>query len=113
MNHTEVVNLVRAAPKVVDLVVGRILEPPKPPIEAHLLPDIMFQCHDESLGNGNINVYGNRTSLPLTAFGVLRSTQNALAQVNSTNSCGVLVLSDRQRSTGLYRVTQKHRYPSG
>ncbi|XP_073680559.1 tyrosine-protein phosphatase non-receptor type 13 isoform X2 [Garra rufa] len=50
MNHTEVVNLVRAAPKVVDLVVGRILEPPKPPIEAHLLPDIMFQCHDESLG---------------------------------------------------------------
>lgn len=52
MNHTEVVNLVRAAPKVVDLVVGRILEPPKPPIEAHLLPDITFQCHDESLGNG-------------------------------------------------------------
>uniref|UniRef100_A0A8C2F957 Tyrosine-protein phosphatase non-receptor type 20 n=1 Tax=Cyprinus carpio TaxID=7962 RepID=A0A8C2F957_CYPCA len=50
MNHTEVVNLVRAAPKVVDLVVGRILEPPKPPIEAHLLPDITFQCHDESLG---------------------------------------------------------------
>ncbi|XP_026090948.1 tyrosine-protein phosphatase non-receptor type 13-like isoform X3 [Carassius auratus] len=50
MNHTEVVNLVRAAPKVVDLVVGRILEPPKPPTEAHLLPDIIFQCHDESLG---------------------------------------------------------------
>uniref|UniRef100_A0A8C2PXJ9 Tyrosine-protein phosphatase non-receptor type 13 n=1 Tax=Cyprinus carpio TaxID=7962 RepID=A0A8C2PXJ9_CYPCA len=50
MNHTEVVNLVRAAPKVVDLVVGRILEPPKPPAEAHLLPDIIFQCHDESLG---------------------------------------------------------------
>uniref|UniRef100_A0A671LX80 Tyrosine-protein phosphatase non-receptor type 13 n=1 Tax=Sinocyclocheilus anshuiensis TaxID=1608454 RepID=A0A671LX80_9TELE len=50
MNHTEVVNLVRAAPKVVDIVVGRILEPPKPPIEAHLLPDIIFQCHDESLG---------------------------------------------------------------
>uniref|UniRef100_A0A672SN06 Tyrosine-protein phosphatase non-receptor type 13-like n=1 Tax=Sinocyclocheilus grahami TaxID=75366 RepID=A0A672SN06_SINGR len=50
MNHTEVVNLVRAAPKVVDIVVGRILEPPKPPVEAHLLPDIIFQCHDESLG---------------------------------------------------------------
>ncbi|XP_059398769.1 tyrosine-protein phosphatase non-receptor type 13-like isoform X2 [Carassius carassius] len=50
MNHTEVVNLVRAAPKVVDLMVGRILEPPKPPTEAHLLPDIIFQCHDESLG---------------------------------------------------------------
>ncbi|XP_057215875.1 tyrosine-protein phosphatase non-receptor type 13 isoform X2 [Triplophysa rosa] len=50
MNHTEVVNLVRAAPKVVDLVVGRVLEQPKPPIEAHLLPDITFQCYDESLG---------------------------------------------------------------
>ncbi|XP_051955635.1 tyrosine-protein phosphatase non-receptor type 13-like isoform X5 [Xyrauchen texanus] len=50
MNHTEVVNLVRAAPNVVDLVVGRVLEPPKPPIEAHLLPDISFQCHDEPLG---------------------------------------------------------------
>uniref|UniRef100_A0A8C1Y9I6 Tyrosine-protein phosphatase non-receptor type 13 n=1 Tax=Cyprinus carpio TaxID=7962 RepID=A0A8C1Y9I6_CYPCA len=69
MNHTEVVNLVRAAPKVVDLVVGRILEPPKPPIEAHLLPDITFQCHDESLGNGNISVYGNQSSIPLNAFG--------------------------------------------
>lgn len=54
MNHTEVVNLVRAAPKVVDLVVGRVLEQPKPPIEAHLLPDITFQCYDESLGNERI-----------------------------------------------------------
>lgn len=83
MNHTEVVNLVRAAPKVVDLVVGRILEPPKPPIEAHLLPDITFQCHDESLGNGNINVYGNRSSLPLNAFGLLRNSQNPAGRVDS------------------------------
>ncbi|TNN53359.1 Tyrosine-protein phosphatase non-receptor type 13 [Liparis tanakae] len=43
MGHTEVVNLVRAAPRVVDLVVGRVLEAPKPPIEAHLLPDIGFK----------------------------------------------------------------------
>ncbi|TRY98648.1 hypothetical protein DNTS_005895 [Danionella cerebrum] len=50
MNHNEVVNLVRAAPKVVDLIVGRVLEPPKPPIEAHLLPDITFQCHKQPLG---------------------------------------------------------------
>ena len=50
MGHTEVVNLVRAAPRVVDLVVGRVLEPPKPPIEAHLLPDICFQCQDQTLG---------------------------------------------------------------
>lgn len=50
MGHTEVVNLVRAAPRVVDLVVGRVLEAPKPPFEAHLLPDITYQCQDGSLG---------------------------------------------------------------
>lgn len=50
MSHTEVVNLVRAAPRVVDLVVGRILEAPKPPIEAHLLPDIWFNGNQEPLG---------------------------------------------------------------
>lgn len=53
MSHTEVVNLVRAAPRVVDLVVGRVLEHPRPPIEAHLLPDITFisRFPDEFLGN--------------------------------------------------------------
>ncbi|XP_061118518.1 tyrosine-protein phosphatase non-receptor type 13 isoform X3 [Conger conger] len=50
MGHTEVVNLVRASPRVVDLVVGRVLEVPRPPIEAHLLPDIPFQCQDDALG---------------------------------------------------------------
>uniref|UniRef100_A0A8C2WGZ8 Protein tyrosine phosphatase non-receptor type 13 n=1 Tax=Cyclopterus lumpus TaxID=8103 RepID=A0A8C2WGZ8_CYCLU len=50
MGHTEVVNLVRAAPRVVDLVVGRVLEAPKPPIEAHLLPDIDFKGSQEPLG---------------------------------------------------------------
>lgn len=50
MSHTEVVNLVRAAPRVVDLVVGRVLEAPKPPIEAHLLPDIWFDGNQEPLG---------------------------------------------------------------
>lgn len=50
MGHTEVVNLVRAAPRVVDLVVGRVLEAPKPPIEAHLLPDICFKGNQEPLG---------------------------------------------------------------
>nr|XP_046232099.1 tyrosine-protein phosphatase non-receptor type 13 isoform X2 [Scatophagus argus] len=50
MGHTEVVNLVRAAPRVVDLVVGRVLEAPKPPIEAHLLPDIYFKGSQEPLG---------------------------------------------------------------
>lgn len=50
MNHTEVVNLVRAAPPVVDLVVGRILEAPKFPVEAHLLPDIYIKSGQEPLG---------------------------------------------------------------
>uniref|UniRef100_A0A8C7I001 Tyrosine-protein phosphatase non-receptor type 20 n=1 Tax=Oncorhynchus kisutch TaxID=8019 RepID=A0A8C7I001_ONCKI len=62
MGHTEVVNLVRAAPRVVDLVVGRVLEAPKPPIEAHLLSDISFQCPDQTLGlvldGGSDSVYG-------------------------------------------------------
>ncbi|KAK3555981.1 hypothetical protein QTP86_032566 [Hemibagrus guttatus] len=49
-SHTEVVNIVRASPRVVDLVVGRVLEAPKPPIEAHLLPDITFHCPTDSLG---------------------------------------------------------------
>ncbi|XP_023264403.1 tyrosine-protein phosphatase non-receptor type 13 isoform X4 [Seriola lalandi dorsalis] len=62
MGHTEVVNLVRAAPRVVDLVVGRVLEAPKPPIEAHLLPDICFKGNQEPLGlvldGGSDSVYG-------------------------------------------------------
>ncbi|XP_041815653.1 tyrosine-protein phosphatase non-receptor type 13 isoform X2 [Chelmon rostratus] len=62
MGHTEVVNLVRAAPCVVDLVVGRVLEAPKPPIEAHLLPDICFKGSQEPLGlvldGGSDSVYG-------------------------------------------------------
>ncbi|XP_037548200.1 tyrosine-protein phosphatase non-receptor type 13 [Nematolebias whitei] len=50
MNHTEVVSLVRAAPRLVDLIVGRILQAPNPPIEAHLLPDICFKSNEEPLG---------------------------------------------------------------
>uniref|UniRef100_G3PVK5 Protein tyrosine phosphatase non-receptor type 13 n=1 Tax=Gasterosteus aculeatus aculeatus TaxID=481459 RepID=G3PVK5_GASAC len=50
MGHTEVVNLVRAAPRVVDLVVGRVLEAPKPTLEAHLLPDISFKGSQDPLG---------------------------------------------------------------
>ncbi|XP_029300325.1 tyrosine-protein phosphatase non-receptor type 13 isoform X2 [Cottoperca gobio] len=61
MGHTEVVNLVRAAPRVVDLVVGRVLEAPRPPIEAHLLPDIDFEGRQEALGlvldGGSDSVY--------------------------------------------------------
>uniref|UniRef100_A0A672HFP7 Protein tyrosine phosphatase non-receptor type 13 n=1 Tax=Salarias fasciatus TaxID=181472 RepID=A0A672HFP7_SALFA len=62
MGHTEVVTLVRAAPRVVDLVVGRVLEAPKPPIEAHLLPDIWFKNNQEPLGlvleGGSDSPYG-------------------------------------------------------
>lgn len=114
MNHTEVVNLVRAAPKVVDLVVGRVLEPPKPPIEAHLLPDIMFQCHDESLGNGNINVYMITDPLyhsrPSVFSEIPRILLGEWILQHSTLLCGAFVLSDCQRSTELYWVTRKHRY---
>ncbi|XP_062290149.1 tyrosine-protein phosphatase non-receptor type 13 [Scomber scombrus] len=62
MGHTEVVNLVRAAPRMVDLVVGRVLEAPKPSIEAHLLPDISFKGNQEPLGllldGGSDSMYG-------------------------------------------------------
>lgn len=62
MGHTEVVNLVRAAPRVVELVVGRVLETPKPPIEAHLLPDICFKNVQQPLGlvldGGSDSPYG-------------------------------------------------------
>ncbi|KAM9841573.1 tyrosine-protein phosphatase non-receptor type 13 [Aulostomus maculatus] len=62
MGHTEVVDLVRAAPRLVDLVVGRVLDAPKPPIEAHLLPDIWFKNIHEPLGlvldGGSNSVYG-------------------------------------------------------
>ncbi|XP_066502653.1 tyrosine-protein phosphatase non-receptor type 13 [Hoplias malabaricus] len=59
MSHTEVVNLVRAAPRVVDLVVGRVLETPKPPIEAHLLPDITLHSPSGPLG---LELAGGRDS---------------------------------------------------
>ncbi|XP_018609208.2 tyrosine-protein phosphatase non-receptor type 13 isoform X3 [Scleropages formosus] len=62
MGHTEVVNLVRAAPRVVNLVVGRVLEVPRPLIDAHALPDITFQCQGEELGlvldGGSDSIFG-------------------------------------------------------
>uniref|UniRef100_A0A8C4VFE5 Tyrosine-protein phosphatase non-receptor type 13 n=1 Tax=Gopherus evgoodei TaxID=1825980 RepID=A0A8C4VFE5_9SAUR len=50
MSHTDAVNFLRAAPKTVRLVVGRILELPKIPMLPHLLPDITLMCHKEELG---------------------------------------------------------------
>ncbi|XP_058847124.1 tyrosine-protein phosphatase non-receptor type 13-like isoform X2 [Acipenser ruthenus] len=51
MSHTEAVNFLRTTSKVVDLVLGRVLEIPKPPIELHMLPDITLQCQGgEELG---------------------------------------------------------------
>ncbi|XP_012735223.2 tyrosine-protein phosphatase non-receptor type 13 isoform X3 [Fundulus heteroclitus] len=62
MNHSEVVDLVRSAPQVVDLVVGRIVEAPKFPVEAHLLPDISFKNSQKPLGlvldGGRDSIYG-------------------------------------------------------
>ncbi|KAM5338625.1 tyrosine-protein phosphatase non-receptor type 13 isoform 10-T10 [Glossophaga mutica] len=50
MTHTDTVNLLRAAPKTVRLVLGRVLELPKMPVLPHLLPDIILTCNKEELG---------------------------------------------------------------
>ncbi|KAM5194051.1 tyrosine-protein phosphatase non-receptor type 13 isoform 2-T2 [Mantella aurantiaca] len=50
MSHTEAVNLLRAAPKTVRLVLGRVLEIPKPQVPAHLLSDVTLTCHKGILG---------------------------------------------------------------
>ncbi|XP_008265857.2 tyrosine-protein phosphatase non-receptor type 13 isoform X2 [Oryctolagus cuniculus] len=50
MTHTDAVNLLRAAPKTVRLVLGRILELPRMPVLPHLLPDITLTCNKEDLG---------------------------------------------------------------
>lgn len=51
MSHTDAVNFLRAAPRTVRLVLGRVLELPKMPVLPHLLPDITLTCHKEELGN--------------------------------------------------------------
>uniref|UniRef100_A0A669PST2 Tyrosine-protein phosphatase non-receptor type 13 n=1 Tax=Phasianus colchicus TaxID=9054 RepID=A0A669PST2_PHACC len=50
MSHTDAVSFLRAAPKTVRLVLGRVLELPKMPVLPHLLPDITLTCHKEELG---------------------------------------------------------------
>ncbi|KAJ8787685.1 hypothetical protein J1605_022716 [Eschrichtius robustus] len=50
MTHTDAVNLLRAAPKTVRLVLGRVLELPRMLVLPHLLPDITFTCNKEELG---------------------------------------------------------------
>ena len=55
MTHTDTVNLLRAAPKTVRLVLGRVLELPKMPVLPHLLPDITLTCNKEELGNANLS----------------------------------------------------------
>ncbi|KAL4617322.1 tyrosine-protein phosphatase non-receptor type 13 isoform X9 [Arapaima gigas] len=112
MGHTEVVNLVRAAHRVVSLVVGRVLEVPRPPIEAHMLPDITFQSQGEKLGlildGGSDSVFGVlyvKDILPGLAASAEGSLQpldlvhyiNGTATRNLTlsESCRLLELSQR------------------
>ncbi|XP_036083636.1 tyrosine-protein phosphatase non-receptor type 13 isoform X12 [Rousettus aegyptiacus] len=60
MTHTDAVNLLRAAPKTVRLVLGRVLELPKKPVLPHLLPDITLTCHKElgfSLSGGHDSLH--------------------------------------------------------
>ncbi|XP_044159764.1 tyrosine-protein phosphatase non-receptor type 13 isoform X7 [Bufo gargarizans] len=59
MSHTEAVNLLRAAPKTVRLVLGRVLEIPKPQVPSHLLPDITLPCNKGILG---LNLSGGPNS---------------------------------------------------
>lgn len=57
MSHTDAVNFLRAAPRTVRLVLGRVLELPKMPVLPHLLPDITLTCHKEELGNRTILLF--------------------------------------------------------
>ncbi|XP_072784764.1 tyrosine-protein phosphatase non-receptor type 13 isoform X5 [Taeniopygia guttata] len=61
MSHTDAVNFLRAAPRTVRLVLGRVLELPKMPVLPHLLPDMTLMCHKEELGlslsGGHDSVY--------------------------------------------------------
>uniref|UniRef100_A0A8C9L7V3 Tyrosine-protein phosphatase non-receptor type 13 n=1 Tax=Pavo cristatus TaxID=9049 RepID=A0A8C9L7V3_PAVCR len=57
MSHTDAVSFLRAAPKTVRLVLGRVLELPKMPVLPHLLPDITLTCHKEELGNRELYLY--------------------------------------------------------
>ncbi|XP_078532408.1 tyrosine-protein phosphatase non-receptor type 13 isoform X3 [Lissotriton helveticus] len=50
MSHTEAVNLLRAAPKTVRLLLRRILELPKAPVMPQMLPDITLMCNKHELG---------------------------------------------------------------
>ncbi|XP_038625082.1 tyrosine-protein phosphatase non-receptor type 13 isoform X1 [Tachyglossus aculeatus] len=60
MTHTDAVNLLRAAPKVVRLVLGRVLELPKLPVSPHSLPDITLMAHGDELG---LSLSGGHNSL--------------------------------------------------
>uniref|UniRef100_A0A8C3RHF9 Tyrosine-protein phosphatase non-receptor type 13 n=1 Tax=Cyanoderma ruficeps TaxID=181631 RepID=A0A8C3RHF9_9PASS len=60
MSHTDAVNFLRAAPRTVRLVLGRVLELPKMPVLPHLLPDITLMCHKEELG---LSLSGGHDSL--------------------------------------------------
>ncbi|OWK13706.1 hypothetical protein Celaphus_00017321, partial [Cervus elaphus hippelaphus] len=60
MTHTDAVNLLRAAPRTVRLVLGRVLELPRMPVLPHLLPDVTFTCNREELG---FSLSGGRDSL--------------------------------------------------
>ncbi|XP_036115554.1 tyrosine-protein phosphatase non-receptor type 13 isoform X5 [Molossus molossus] len=65
MTHTDAVNLLRAAPKTVRLVLGRVLELPRMPVLPHLLPDIPLTCSEEELG---FSLSGGHDSLHQVVF---------------------------------------------
>uniref|UniRef100_A0A8C9TI36 Tyrosine-protein phosphatase non-receptor type 20 n=1 Tax=Scleropages formosus TaxID=113540 RepID=A0A8C9TI36_SCLFO len=126
MGHTEVVNLVRAAPRVVNLVVGRVLEVPRPLIDAHALPDITFQCQGEELGlvldGGSDSIFGVlyvKDILPgslASAEGSLRPLDlvhyingTATRDLMLSESCRLLELSQRDLTLKATRAINRQK----
>lgn len=105
MGHTQVVNLVRAAPCVVDLVVGRLLEAPKPPIEAHLLPDICFKGSQEPLGKK-----------PLSLINKMKHCRQirkfSISNLNGFTPCSVTRFGSRRRHRQCLRRLVCERHPA-
>nr|XP_014345459.1 PREDICTED: tyrosine-protein phosphatase non-receptor type 13 [Latimeria chalumnae] len=80
MNHTEAVNFLRAAPKAVNLMLGRVLEIPEPTVELHLLPDIALSCQEQQLG---LKLAGGSDSLYQVLYVSEISTGSAAASEGS------------------------------
>ncbi|XP_061439076.1 tyrosine-protein phosphatase non-receptor type 13 isoform X2 [Rhineura floridana] len=87
MSHTDAVTFLRAAPKMVRLVLGRVLDLPKIPILPHLLPDINLMCHKEELG---ISLAGGHDSLYQVVYISDITPQSAAAMEGTLRTLDVI-----------------------